>query len=113
VRLLLLLLLLVVVVLLLLQLSAELPVRYSAHYKRVAFVSGIDIAMLPPRQQQHQQGLAQQQQQRGLVPQVVISYGSGDWESHLAVLTLGDVEALFAAAAPAAAAAAPTAVKLS
>jgi hypothetical protein len=42
---------------------------------------------------------------------MLISYGSGDWESHLPVLTLGDVAALFAAAAPAAAAAA-TAGKL-
>uniref|UniRef100_A0A383V4I4 Uncharacterized protein n=1 Tax=Tetradesmus obliquus TaxID=3088 RepID=A0A383V4I4_TETOB len=89
------------------QLSAELPVRYSAHYKRVAFVSGLELATLPSRQQQ--QGLAtqQQQQQQGLAPHVLISYGSGDWESHLALLSLADVDALFAAAAAAAAAAAP------
>jgi hypothetical protein len=51
----------------------------------------------------------QQQQQQCVSPHVLISYGSGDHESHLAVLSLQDVEALFAAAAttPAAAAAAP------
>jgi hypothetical protein len=76
-------------------------VRYSAHYKRVAFVSGLELALLPTQQQQ------QQQQQE--VPHVLISYGSGDWESHLAVLTLRDVDDLFAAAAAATAAAAPTA----
>ncbi|WIA44576.1 hypothetical protein OEZ86_007300 [Tetradesmus obliquus] len=102
------------------QLSAELPVRYSVHYKRVAFVSGLELATLPSRQQQQglatqqqqqqqqQQGLAsqqqqqQQQQQQGLAPHVLISYGSGDWESHLALLSLADVDALFAAAAAAA-----------
>jgi hypothetical protein len=50
----------------------------------------------------------QQQQQQCVSPHVLISYGSGDHESHLAVLPLQDVEALFAAAAttPGAAAAA-------
>jgi hypothetical protein len=76
--------------------SAELPVRYSAHYKRVAFVSGLDLAMMPQ----------QQQQQQAVSPHVLISYGSGDHESHLAVLSLQDVEVLFAAAATTAAAAA-------
>jgi hypothetical protein len=82
--------LLLLLLLLLLQMSAELPVRYSAHYKRVAFVSGIDLAVLPQQQQQQQQTVS---------PHVLVSYGSGDHESHLAVLSLQDVEALFAAAA--------------
>jgi hypothetical protein len=71
----------------------------------VVFVSGLELALLPTQKQQQQQ---QQRQQE--VPHVLISYGSGDWESHLAVLTLKDVDDLFAAAAAAATeAAAPTA----
>jgi len=32
-----------------LQVSKELPLQYNAHYKHVAFVSGLDLALLPAR----------------------------------------------------------------
>lgn len=101
---------------LLLQVSAELPVQYNKHYKRVAFVSGIDIALLPAgtgpaidasssgkatrdvliaKRPSTRATLQQQASPQQQLPHILVSYGSGDWESHVAVMTLDEVEQLF------------------
>eukprot|EP00878_Enallax_costatus_P006535 GHUV01006852.1.p1 GENE.GHUV01006852.1~~GHUV01006852.1.p1 ORF type:complete len:812 (+),score=281.02 GHUV01006852.1:993-3428(+) len=100
-----------------LQVSAELPVQYNKRYKRVAFVSGIDIALLqagaaaaadadapssgkrdlltPEWLGQSPARVVLQQPQQQLLPHILVSYGSGDWESHVAVMTLDEAEQLF------------------
>ncbi len=62
----------------LLQVSRELPLRYSAHFHHVAFASGLSYSAASR--------------------QLLISYGSGDWESHVLEMGLSEVEALFVAA---------------
>eukprot|EP00879_Flechtneria_rotunda_P024491 GHRR01025965.1.p1 GENE.GHRR01025965.1~~GHRR01025965.1.p1 ORF type:complete len:154 (+),score=67.31 GHRR01025965.1:696-1157(+) len=48
-------------------------------------------------QEQQRRHLHQQHQDGLLVPHVLISYGSGDWESHVMVMTVDEVEQMFMA----------------
>lgn len=81
--------------------SAELQLQYNQHYKRVAFVSGIDLALLPAGAASSSGSSGRQlygqdpQSTQQLLPHILVSYGSGDWESHVKIMTLDDVEALF------------------